>query len=222
MITAGTVCCWYFDVRELASPELFEAALRDLPWAERRERVLKYRHEKSRRLCLGAGVLAAFALRREGVCDLTLTSGENGKPLLSHGEGICFNISHSGDVAVCAVSHADVGADVEEIKRFDARVAGRCFTAAEQAWLAGQADTARAFYRLWTRKESYMKCVGAGFSIDPRSFCVLEGSGPEGYCFRETEAEGHRLCVCTRTDMEVRFARYSLAQGAGPEVHLTV
>ena len=46
--------------------------------------------------------------------------------------------------------------------------------------------------------------------------------GPEGYCFRETEAEGHRLCVCTRTDMEVRFARYSLAQGAGPEVHLTV
>ena len=44
------------------------------------------------------------------------------------------------------------------------------------------ADPAVRFLYLWTRKEAVLKCLGAGFALDPASFSVL----PDG----ETRAEG--------------------------------
>ncbi|WP_020158466.1 4'-phosphopantetheinyl transferase family protein [Methylobacter marinus] len=97
-----------------------------------------------------------------------------GKPYLvvdGRPHEVKFNLSHSGDRMMLAVSrHEPVGVDIEVwLDGFDcAAVAEECFTETEKAfWQALPAhEKADAFYRFWTRKESFVKAIGAGISLD--------------------------------------------------------
>ena len=51
-------------------------------------------------------------MRRAGFREAAFTYGEHGKPYLN---GFCFNLSHSGTLAVLAVADGEVGVDVEKI-----------------------------------------------------------------------------------------------------------
>lgn len=204
-----SVTCWYYDVRPLASPELFSLGLSLLPWEARREQVMRFRLDRDRRLCLGAGLLLAFALRRAGATDLSLRRQPDGKPECARHPEIHFNLSHSGTLAVCAVSHRPVGVDVERIQSGGAGVEAMCFQPLERAWLDQSADHSRAFTRLWTRKESYLKLLGTGLSRPPRSFSVWPGEAmPEGARFFERKIENHLICVCTAEAGETDFRQW--------------
>ena len=82
---------------------------------QRRELALKFRHEGSRRLCLAAYLLLMDGLRRECFIDEPPIFGYSpeGKPFIVDHPNIHFNLSHSGDVAICAVSNQPVGIDIE-------------------------------------------------------------------------------------------------------------
>lgn len=108
--------------------------------------------------------------------ELIFDYGEQGKPLLAGvGEALRFNLSHSGDHAVLAVSRtAEVGVDIEGVRPVEREVASRTFSAAESAaldalpdeqWLAG-------FFRCWTRKEAVVKAIGTGLLSDLAAFDV--------------------------------------------------
>ena len=201
-----TVTCWHCDVRPLADPSLFSRGMAALPWAERREQVMRFHFEKDRLLCLGAGLLLAHALRRAGARDLSLRRLSNGKPVPVNAPGIHFNLSHSGTLAVCAVSGRPVGVDVEVLQSMDPGVVSMCFQPAEQQWIYQAEDPCRAFTRLWTRKESYLKLMGTGLSCPPDSFCALPGAGfPKGIAYSEIEEAGHMICVCAQQGDDVVF-----------------
>lgn len=94
--------------------------------------------------------------------------GPHGKPALVAGAGLHFNTSHSGDYAAFAFTRAgDIGVDLEEVRgemtRHEA-IARRFFTAGERAALASvpEAERVRAFFKLWTRKEAFVKARGDG------------------------------------------------------------
>lgn len=201
-----SVTCWYCDVRELLDPVRFSRGMSLLPWEERREKVMRFHFEIDRCRCLGAGLLLANALREAGVADMTLRTLPNGKPVLVHEPDIHFNLSHSGNLAVCAVSDHPVGVDVEVLQNVDPRVAGMCFQPVERIWIADAEDPARAFTRLWTRKESFLKLSGDGLSRPLTSFCVLPGQdAANGVWYAEKEETGHRICVCIRQRDVVTF-----------------
>lgn len=181
-----------------------------LPWKARREKVGKYHYDRDKRLCLGAGLLAAYALRQLGVHDLTLTEAENGKPELRNDSGLYFNISHSGSLAVCAVSERPVGVDVEQEKNpiviSDFR---QCFQKEEMAWIYSCDNPIHGFFRLWTRKESYLKRLGTGLLSDPKSVSVLPGSLTENRgSFSEFHIMGHQICVALPEKEEVLFRKW--------------
>ena len=118
--------------------------------------------------------LAAGLLLRKfcGVTsDTQLTQNEHGKPALLNSQ-THFNISHSGDYAVLAVSNREIGVDIEQITPPPPAVTKRVFTPAEQEWLKNE-GTDEAFFYLWTAKESLMKATGKGFALPPESFNVL-------------------------------------------------
>ena len=190
--------CYYYDILELADPARFAQGMASLPWDERKEKILRYRFEKDRLLSLGAALLAADVLRRAGAEDLRICHGKYGKPeLLNHPE-IQFNLSHSGRLAVCAVSGNVVGVDVETPTRLNWDVARRCFQTRELEWMSQSAEQEIAFTRLWTRKESYIKLLGTGLSCELASFSVLPGEEVEGGAvFTEKTVPGHMICVCT-------------------------
>ncbi len=115
-------------------------------------------------------LLLAFHLDRPARA-IRFTYGSHGKPILSGtDEGSPhFNLTHSGDLAVIAVTGlGPVGVDVEVCRPInDFRgLAARFFAAEEQALLESLDDTAalEAFFLCWTRKEAVLKALGTGLS----------------------------------------------------------
>jgi 4'-phosphopantetheinyl transferase len=94
--------------------------------------------------------------------------GKHGKPLLSrYAHAPSFNLSHSGDLAVLAVSGCGaVGIDVEQLRPVGTDVAQRFFTDSENAILARLCGRQRveSFLRCWTRKEALVKANGKGLT----------------------------------------------------------
>jgi len=88
-----------------------------------------------------------------------------------------FNVSHSGDVILIAITMGrEVGVDVEKIRTdLDAdSIAARFFSANEYKIWATVAGPARyeAFFACWTRKEAYLKARGVGLSLPLDQFDV--------------------------------------------------
>ena len=87
----------------------------DIVSVQRREQALRFRFDAGRRLSLSAYLLLMEGLEKEyGITEPPLLGySPEGKPFLAHYPDIHFNLSHSGTVALCAISDQPVGADVE-------------------------------------------------------------------------------------------------------------
>lgn len=111
----------------------------------------------------------------------------HGKPFLADPplEALRFNLSHSADLAVVAVAQdREVGVDVEA--RLGGRrmegIAARYFNEAEAEALERLAEPEReaTFYRLWARKEAYLKATAEGIVGSLASFDALRLEPPGG------------------------------------------
>lgn len=113
--------------------------------------------------------------------DLEFTYGSRGKPDLApgqNGRGIRFNLSHSHDLGLLAVSMAqELGVDVELVKADfgGMEIAERFFSANEVQTLFALDAVERnaAFFSCWTRKEAFIKAIGEGLSVPLDSFDVI-------------------------------------------------
>lgn len=147
----------------------------------RMEKIKKYRKENTKHQSIAAGWLLDHVLRQHGMTERTaeFDTGAHGKRLLCAAEGKTadVNLSHSGQYIVCAYNECGtVGIDAECVRE-DAevmRIAKRFFSKVEIDWLEKQKEKAEAFCILWTRKESFVKRLGAGLSVPLDSFSVLE------------------------------------------------
>lgn len=151
-----------------------EEAARSARFAFARERRRFARAHASMRRILG--LYAGLAPER-----VPLTADAHGKPRIE-GIGLGFNLSHSGERALLAVSRAThVGVDVEEASaRVDARlVAAEVFSPEECRALDGLEGEAlhAAFLAGWVRKEAVLKAIGVGLAVAPRLFHAGLGPG---------------------------------------------
>jgi 4'-phosphopantetheinyl transferase len=106
----------------------------------------------------------------------------HGKPRLATGAGgLRFNLSHSHDLALCAVAlDRELGVDVEYIQpRLEEGIAERFFSRREVAALRSLPAEAQsaAFFACWTRKEAYVKAHGQGLSLRLDRFDVSLAPG---------------------------------------------
>jgi len=98
--------------------------------------------------------------------DVELLTGEHGKPRLAGG-GLEFNLSHSGEIALVAVSaEHPVGIDVEKVRpdRDPVALAERAL-GADDVSAVREADPAErdlVFHQRWARHEARLKCLGVG------------------------------------------------------------
>ena len=148
------------DTSTLADPDVFDACLQ-AQRPDRRERIEKMRFDSGKRLCLGAGIVTECALSHAGCEDSEIVITPGGKPTA---EGCFFNVSHTGEIAVCAVSDREVGIDIEHPRKLTDAVIVRAFTPREIEMADGDNDR---FIRLWTIKESVMKWYGLGLGLMP-------------------------------------------------------
>ncbi|MEL6719249.1 MAG: 4'-phosphopantetheinyl transferase superfamily protein, partial [Bacteroidota bacterium] len=99
-----------------------------------------------------------------------------GKPYFETSD-IQFNISHSHELVVCAITqHNEIGIDVEYPRSIDIQDFKFQMTEGEWNWISTAKDSQAAFYEYWTKKEAVIKAVGKGFSADLKSFDVMGGT----------------------------------------------
>jgi 4'-phosphopantetheinyl transferase len=155
-IEPGEVHIWRVDLSQWADygPELDAAE---------RARAARFRWEDSRRRwSVGHAALRRILARYTGsaAAGLRFTRGEYGKPYLP-GSGLQFNMSDSGDLALYAVTlEAEIGVDVERVRAVDGVGISRRFLPESEA--AAIKENPVSFFRLWTRREAYLKCIGVG------------------------------------------------------------
>jgi 4'-phosphopantetheinyl transferase len=232
---AGEAHVWAVPLR---APPVAPERLHSWLSGHERQRATRFRFEDDRCRCIvGRGMLRLVlgGCTGEPPADITLFQDEYGRPRLNTaGEtGIEFNVAHSGDWIMIAVSvGCRVGVDVERFRQ----VAGmdsmlnRFFAAAEAAAIARLTGEARvaAFFDCWTCKEAYVKAVGGGLQIPLDSFEVecrpdhppallsVRGSAQQAAgwrLWRGTPAPAYRAAVATEAAV-VRAWRWSA--GAPP------
>jgi len=112
--------------------------------------------------------------------EIFISTGEFGKPYISKSLNIndlAFNLSHSGDLCLVAVSYGkEIGVDVEKL-RDDVEVedlATKYFSTEEIAELQALPNGLRrlGFFLCWTRKEAYVKAKALGLQIPLDRFSV--------------------------------------------------
>ena len=178
---------WYaYDIRQMTDHEF--AAWYAMLGEEKRRRVDRFRRPADKRRTVAADMLARRAIAaRCGVPpeQIRFFLEKRGKPYAAD-LPVHFNLSHSGDLAVCAVDDRPVGIDVEKIRPVDLKVARRIAGEEDLCRLFGRPPNAEDFIRtedgellvrffeLWTAKEAVGKRTGHGLLGESDAAAAVE------------------------------------------------
>jgi len=166
---AGTIVVWIAHVSQARDSLIHLESCLD---HRDRERAARFHFADDRaRFILGRGLLKkclGFYLEQKPA-TIELAYTDLGRPILPHDEDIHFSISHTQDlVALALTSGARIGIDLEYTQSHVdlIELAGRIFSEDDlklfQALPNGEKPG--AFYRVWTRKEAYLKARGEGIA----------------------------------------------------------
>lgn len=147
---------------------------------DEKERASKYRFEKDRSVYITAKFLLRSLLGhylKANPKEIAFEYSEFGRPSCLKSIDLDFNVSHSGNRIIIGFSKEQtIGVDIEKIKTdFDPLNLAKNFFSREEITALSQtkeSDVFQAFYRCWTRKESFIKAVGEGLSYPLDSFAV--------------------------------------------------
>ena len=154
------------------SPDELERAARFRFSADRNRFIRRHLHLRT--------VLALYL--GEASSNIPLATPLNNPPRLirgAHASNLRFSLSSSAGYAAVAVAwRRPVGVDVEKIRSTmtDLEVAKRFFSPSENAALRSVTASSRAlvFFRIWTRKEAFVKGLGVGLERELASFDVMD------------------------------------------------
>ena len=146
-----------------------------------RERASRYRHPGDRmRYAITRATLRELLGQRLGAApeSLRFVASRYGRPELACSTGsLSFNVSHSGDHALIAMSdartvgidveHVDTALDWQELVDLVCTEDERRALREQSVWLQRQ-----SFFRYWTAKEALLKALGLGITEGLRALMV--------------------------------------------------
>lgn len=196
----------------------------------------KMQHKEGRKLL-------SFALRNEYSIEFTeemLRYGEHGKPMLKGGFPH-FNISHCKGMVVCALADCPIGVDIEPRRRITEPLLRKVCTEEELFYVKGGSNSKELafweekhlngtnvflsnksaaeseilnFLKIWTLKESFLKMIGKGITIDMKEVQFeVEKEGEiqcnqGGFYKQEILREGYILSLCTEKPIKGLIIKY--------------
>lgn len=171
---------YYFNITALRNRNVFDAQMSCME-SQRVEKIKRLKVTDDKLRSLGAGLLIKFIREKYGVKS-ALISDKFGK-LYFEDNKVHFNISHSGNYVVAAVSNYEIGIDVQRIQKDKHRVAEKNFLPSECEYINAMEEDViiqQRFCEIWTMKEAYLKNIGIGLRKPLKSFEVsLTGEEPQ-------------------------------------------
>ncbi len=174
---------------------------------QERERAGRFAFERDRGYFVAARGLLRLVLGSclgTEPCKVEFRHGDQGKPAVGGAfarSGLQFNLAHSGNLAVFAVAHhRTVGVDVEQVRPVSqlSELIEGFFSAGERAELEALSAEKKAtgFFRIWTRKEAWLKATGKGITGSLKCIDVLGPPAQEEPDWRPTPGSpGTRFCL---------------------------
>jgi 4'-phosphopantetheinyl transferase len=143
---------------------------------DKRDVISHMQFEKGRAASLLGLQLVKRGIRALGFADFDLKAirfPRGGKPYCNL--PVDFNISHSGDMVVCALStNSRIGIDIERLREIRIAAFERFLKTRERAWVG---ENTRRFFELWTQKEAVVKSYGEGGITNIRRVNIEHGKG---------------------------------------------
>lgn len=170
------VYVFYYKLVRRLSTTLFDIYFEQLPDAAKKK-VKAFRNWQDAERSLAGNMLLLHGLKSMGRNDLLsdIQFSEFQKPYIN--TGVNFNISHSGQYTICAISETiKVGIDVEEIKDIPLADFDDLFSAEEWNNVISAGNKLRAFYTLWTKKEAFLKAIGSGLNVPLNKVNITVGN----------------------------------------------
>ncbi len=143
-------------------------------------RASRFRFDKHRdQYVLTRGTLRSLLAGYLGIPakEISFEYSKYDKPSLAQAQNLDFNLSHTEGMAIFGFTRGHrIGVDIERF-RADFRadeIAERFFSLAEREALRKIPEALRheSFFRIWTRKEAYIKALGEGLSHPLHQFDV--------------------------------------------------
>jgi len=178
-LTDNQIHIWKIDINY---PKVdLEYLYKDILSNDEKVRVDRLRSEKDKiRFIVSRGLLrkSLSSYLNAPPSEIAFTYNKYGKPSVNSKynlENIKFNVSHSKNLAVYAITkNREVGIDLEYIRKVNKadKIVGRFFTEEESEFYYSQPDDKKelAFFTLWTRKEAYSKARGMGIGLPAKEF----------------------------------------------------
>lgn len=123
-----------------------------------------------------ASILGKLILKNElnqlfNIQDPDIQFSQYGKPFVQKNEKVNFNISHSANIVVVAISDTNtIGIDIEHIDALQINSFKNQFTPYEWTEITTSPNPTHTFYCKWTQKEAILKAIGKGLYHSPNSF----------------------------------------------------
>lgn len=193
---------WQFRPGQPREPSRRDRWLSLLP-ADERARYEGFRSEKMREQYLAARVVCRTTLSRyTGVDPSQWRFGEGpyGKPTIIEPDRfrpLRFNMTHTDDLTVCAVTRAgEVGVDAEEMSSTpEVSLLARHFLsrhAQEQLARLPLRERAARFFEQWVLKEAYVKANGEGLAFASERLTVEQNENGEPISIGRWQFSVHR------------------------------
>lgn len=151
------------DISDIESSEMriwFDAMS-----SERRSEVIRIKNSNKQALKIAADHICRSAISDFcGIMPDKIQFGKErfGKPYAEN-LPVQFSVSHSGSIAICAVSEKAIGIDIEKIRPINSDIAQRFATEKELDYINANQN---GFFEIWTLKEAYFKYKGTGIGAD--------------------------------------------------------
>lgn len=194
------IVCYYKEVANTGDREEIKVKISQLPTIIA-QKALEYTDARQQQLFVEGRLLMAKALGDTRFSLDEVLVSDTGRPYINN--EIDLNISHAGKVVVCAISNdGRVGVDVEKINETDREAYRNLFS--REDWY-GMADI-DFFFKIWTRKEALLKCMGDITIADLDNVSVSAGEvmfNGTKYFFKDLFiAEGYKAAICCNHEIE--------------------
>ncbi len=206
-----------FDIFSKSSPDVSHL-LQKLD-TDRQKKIVKIKHNEEKLRSIFAGLLLRYAFFDEGYTqndwkNMELEYNEYGKPSIKEIKEFNYSLSHSGEWIICASDRENIGADIQEKRKWKLQMAKRFYHKEEYERLLSfdeknKEEQTNNFYMMWAAKESCVKLIGRGigagisqYITDNKFECIKElndkGISEKKYNLRIYDnIENYIIAVCS-------------------------
>ncbi|MBR1419327.1 MAG: 4'-phosphopantetheinyl transferase superfamily protein [Synergistaceae bacterium] len=129
---------------------------------ERQQKILNYKFNPDRNRTLYAELLARKIIARKlnvNFNKIIINRDASGRPFIDNKYNLHFSLSHSGNYIALSIGTRPNGVDIETRANIDLNIAKRFFLEHEYKYILNHQNSQQEFLKIWTLKESCLKCL---------------------------------------------------------------